>query len=211
MLLYLLPGITISYFILEYYRFISAKYQCTNCTDEISIHFIHGSYPKKGCTDQRTRVGGLLGGHIEIEMDGLVYGFEFEDQHHIHIFPAKSRASFNSKFTLKKKADWHTETKHDKITSIKIPVTALRKKALQDKLLMHYKKAPYDYAFFGMRCASATYEDIAGLGILPEKSRFQYIIHAFYPRPLRKKMLRWARNNDINVEFKAGIGCRVWE
>ncbi len=177
----------------------------------MSIHFIHGSYPKKKCIDQRKSVGGLLGGHIEIEIDHLVYGFEFVNRQNIHIFPKKRSSSFNSKFTIKQKEDWVKETEHDKITTIRIPIEASKRNQIVAKFQLNHKNAPYDYAFFGMRCASATYEDIAAAGILPKKSRFQYIINAFYPRQLRKRMLRWANYNNIAVEYKRGIKCRVWE
>lgn len=197
--------------ILEYFLFTHAKYDFENNAAEIRIHFIHGSFPKKNCTDQRIRVGGLLGGHIEIEIDQFVYGFEFENPQDIHIFPRRDPGSYNSIFTMKEKANWLTETRLDKITSIRIPVAEKQKKELANKLKTAYQNPPYDYSFFGMRCASSSYEDISTLGILPKKSRIQYIINAFYPRQLRKRMVGWAEYNKLNLEFKKGIDCRVWE
>ncbi len=207
----ILIGLIVFYLVIEYFSFTRSLYSCKNFIEEISIHFIHGSYPKKNCFDQRKTVGGLLGGHIEIEIDGLVYGFEFGDRQNIHIFPRNAPNSFNGRFTLKKKADWILETKYDKITTIRVPIDALKKTQLIEKLQSYKTSPPYDYAFFGMRCASSTYEDIATAGVLPKKARFQYVVNAFYPRQLRKKMVRWARTNMIMVEFKKGVDCRVWE
>ena len=50
------------YFAAEYFHFTNSKYHFENSKEEILIHFIHGSFPKKDCIDQRIRVGGLLGG-----------------------------------------------------------------------------------------------------------------------------------------------------
>ena len=209
--LYIFIGSPFLYLLIGYFGFTTSPYQCENCIDEITVHFIHGSYPKKGCTDQRERVGGLLGGHVEIEIDSFMYGFEFNDQNNIHIFPRKKADLFNSKFTMKSISDWTIETVYDKITSITIPLASQKKNELVAKLQMNQMDMPYDYSFFGMRCASATYEDISNLGILAEKSRFQYIVNAFYPRQLRKRMVQWAKYNNLKVGYKEGIDCRVWE
>jgi hypothetical protein len=199
------------YLAAEYFHFTHSKYNFENSKEEILIHFIHGSFPKKNCIDQRIRVGGLLGGHLEIEIDNSVYGFEFEDEKNIHIFSRKTPSGYNSIFTKKEKTDWILETEYDKITSIKIPVTTKQKKTLMTKLEFAHQSLPYDYSFFGMRCASSTYEDLSSIGIFPKKWRFQYIINAFYPRQLRKRMVRWANNNSLKIELKKGIDCRVWE
>jgi hypothetical protein len=201
----------IAYLMVENYLFTSSLYHCTHCGDEIRIHFIHGSFPKKGCEDQRIRVGSLLGGHVEIEIDSLVFGFEFEDPNRIPIFPEKDQCLYNSKFTKKTKAFWLQETELDKMTSINIPVSETQKETLLNKLQKQHLQAPYDYSFFGIRCASSTYEDLAEIGILPAKTRRQYIFHAFYPRQLRLKMWKWANKNNLEVGLKSGIDCRVWE
>jgi hypothetical protein len=156
-------------------------------------------------------VGGLLGGHVEIEVDSLVFGFEFEDPNHIHLLSKKDPGSYNSKFTKKTKTFWLQETSLDKMTSVYIPVTETQKETLLNKLQQHHLEVPYDYSFFGMRCASSTYEDLAEIGIFPLKSRRQYILNAFYPRLLRNKLWSWANKNNLEVVLKSGIECRVWE
>ena len=209
--LYISISLSVLYVALEHFRFVRASYSGKNHSDKIYIHFMHGSYPKKDCIDQRKSVGGLLGGHIEIEIEGLVYGFEFGNRQKIHVFPRKTPRSFNSKCTVKQKADWLQETKYDRITTIVIPIDASKKRQLIDQFQSDHLQAPYDYAFFGMRCASYTYESMANAGIMTKKPGVAYILNAFYPRQLRKKMLRWAKYNGIGVEYKEGIGCRVWE
>ncbi len=209
--LFILVGLFSSYLIIEYFSFSSYNYQCENCYEEIVVHFIHGSYPNKNCSDQRKMVGGLLGGHIEIEIDSFVYGFEFRDKNSIHIFSRKAEASYNSKSTMKTIGDWSVETSLDKITSIHVPIDKTKKNELVKKLQLNNSSPPYDYSFFGMRCASATYEDLSNLGIFAKKSRLQYIVNAFYPRQLRKRMVQYAKHNYLKVNLKEGIDCRVWE
>jgi hypothetical protein len=209
--LVLLVVLFIAYLMVENYLFTTATYHCNNCRDEIRIHFIHGSFPKKNCEDQRIRVGGLLGGHVEIEVDSLVFGFEFEHPNQIHIFSKEDPALYNSTFTKKTKAFWLQETEFDKMTSIYIPVSAAQKETLLSKLHRQHLQAPYDYSFFGMRCASSTYEDLVEIGIFSQKSRRQYILNAFYPRLFRNKMWKWANKNNLEVVLKSGIECRVWE
>lgn len=207
----ILFGVPAAYFNFEYFLCTNGKYRSITTEDTIVLHFIHGSIPKKNCEDQRIRVGGLLGGHVEIEVDGLVYGFEFKNKADIHLFPRMHRNNFNSKFTIKKKEDWLKETESDKITSIFIPIERDKKIPLINTLASYQKEIPYDYSFFGMRCTSAAYEIISELGVFPKKSRVRYIVTAFYPRQLRKKLIKWAKNNTLHVRLKEGIKCRTWD
>jgi len=204
-------GLLLLYVISDYFIISRASYAHQFFSDEIIVHFIHGSYPRKNCEDQRKRVGGLLGGHVEIEIEDTVFGFEFDDEKSIHIFSRKDEASFNAKFTIKTKDFWRKETKHDKLTSFVIPLEKAKKEKLAQSFRDRYKSIPYDYSFLGMRCTSSTYEDLSELQILPRRNRIHYIIAAFYPRILRKKMVLWANYNGLKIIKKKGIDCRVWE
>jgi hypothetical protein len=46
-----------------------------------------------------------------------------------------------------------------------IPVTAAQKKILDSLAGQYTREPPYDYAFLGMRCASATYDVLQAAGI----------------------------------------------
>lgn len=175
------------------------------------IHFLHGYIRKRHCEDPKTTVGGLLGGHIEWEIEDTVYGFQYADRKKIHFYSRKQPAAFGGLFTRKSKANWLKETKNDRITSIFIPLGEGQRVRLVDILEAYHRQAPYDYAFLGMRCASATFELMAEIGLLPKKSRRYYILHAFYPRQLRKRLVKWAKKNKFQVLKKEGIESRFWE
>ncbi len=64
---------------------------------------------------------------------------------------------------------------------------------------------------FGMRCAAATYEILGQLDIVKDKSRFGNIVSHFYPKPLRKKMFRIARQRGYKVTSQPGRTTRKWE
>ena len=73
-------------------------------------------------------------------------------------------------------------------------------------------KAPYDYAFFGMRC-SASAEDILGqIGVVKRKKRNAKIIRTnFYPKKLRKRLFKMAREKNYQVIKSEGRTSRKWE
>jgi hypothetical protein len=188
--------------------------QCvaTNTSDYITIHFIHGSVPKAGCIDQRKRIGGKLGGHVEIEIDTIIYGFEIlNNDYGVNVFPKNKAESYNSHFTKKLKSQWYKETINDKITSIQIPVTIDQKDKIRSLYEQNLKICPYDYAFFGMRCASSAYKMLCESNILKKRCNFIYVLSAFTPRQFRNKMIKLAYKHNFRLTFKEGIDCRDWD
>jgi hypothetical protein len=175
--------------------------------DSAIIHFIHGSVPNINCSYQKKRLGGYLGGHIEIEISKKVYGFSY-DSLPINYF---SKVNFNSKFECREIAEWQTYTLNDKITSIYIPISNQQKEKLQNLLARHFKKEPYDYAFIGQRCASSTAEILSDAKIINNFSNNEAIITFFYPRMLRLTLLNFAKKNNLKVSLKKGINCVKWE
>ncbi len=173
----------------------------------VYVHFIHGSVPKKNCFYKKKRLGGYLGGHIEIENQGYVYGFVY-DSLPINIFPKKK---FNSKFEKRKKEIWIKKTKYDKITSIKIPINQLQQKKIDSILISYVKKPPFDYAFFGQRCTSATIGVLSKAGVFKNIGEYQAILAFYYPRLLRKTLIKYAAKNKLDVFKKQGVSCHSWE
>lgn len=179
----------------------------SDIADSIVVHFIHGSIPEEGCEYNKKRLGGYLGGHIEIEINDKVFGFLY-DSVPINYIP---KYNYNSKFEVRGKTKWEKNTENDKITSIHLPVTYFQKNKLYSLLNQYLKTEPYDYSFLGQRCASSTAEILSDVGIINNFSNLESIISFFYPRTLRFTMIQFAKKNKLKVEFKKGIDCHKWE
>jgi hypothetical protein len=72
-------------------------------------------------------------------------------------------------------------------------------------------KTPYDYAIFGMRCAAASYDVLSKIGLFKEVSNTKNVVTHFYPKLLRKKVLKWANKNNYEVISNDGRPTRKWE
>jgi hypothetical protein len=187
------------------------KHYSTNSTslkDTAIIHFIHGSIPMKDCIYSRKRLGGLLGGHVEIEVNGRVFGFRLR-QLPVHIFV--DNGDFNSKYEVNSKEVWLKRTEYEKITSIYLPINAAQKDKLQGILDAYLFKSPYDYAFFGKRCAASTAEILSQADIICPLSDFENMVAFLSPRPLRNTLLNLGENKGFLIVKKRGVDCRIWE
>lgn len=126
-----------------------------------------------------------------------------------HIFGHKHRVV--GCYRLDSNLVWCGDTGRLKITSISIPVTESQVQEFKT-LEQHYLKAsPYDYAFFGMRCAAAAYDILSSTGICRKRSRAGMIAGNFYPKRLRLKLLKQARQQHWQVERQQGRPSRRWE
>lgn len=178
----------------------------------IKVQFIYGSKPlKKYKKLEKKWFGGIPGGHVGIESDsGKFYSFEIHGKQ--KIFNGKSN---NSIFKITNaKEFWNImETDGDSVkkATIIIPVSFQQKQKLDSIAEAYHQKVPYCYALFGMRCASSTYDMLAQIGILPRYSRFKTYMKIFYPRRLRKRLLRKAEENNWMVIRKEGTERRKWE
>ncbi|MDX5320185.1 MAG: hypothetical protein LPK45_03815, partial [Bacteroidota bacterium] len=134
----------------------------------IKVHFIYGSKPK--CHDEKKWFGGIHGGHVGIEYDsGSVIDFAPEGSFH---YVAKEKRP-HSAYTLRSIASfWNTFTGFDSCTvrrcTIVIPILAHQRQRLDSLVQAYTSQTPYDYAFLGMRCASATYDILAKMDILKD-------------------------------------------
>ncbi|WP_338814871.1 hypothetical protein V9L05_06670 [Bernardetia sp. Wsw4-3y2] len=94
---------------------------------------------------------------------------------------------------------------------IYIPISIQQKETFDSIVSAYIGHAPYDYAFFGMRCGAATYEILAQLGILKSYSNKKTIRKIFYPRKLRKRLFRMTKENNWKVIKREGVKKRKWE
>ncbi len=172
------------------------------------IHFIHGSIPLENCIYPRKRLGGLLGGHVEVELDGQIYGFRLSKLP-VHIFP--NNADFNAKYEVNTKEAWLKRTEYEKITSIHLPITHVQKNKLEQILKIHLIHVPYDYAFFGKRCASSTAEILSNSDIFSPLSNAEIMIAFLAPNPLRNTLINVANKQHFLINKKQGVDCRIWE
>jgi hypothetical protein len=176
--------------------------------DTVIIHFIHGSIPMKDCIYPRERLGGLLGGHVEIEINKHVYGFRL-NKLPVHIFV--DNAHFNSRFEINTHDAWIKRTEYEKMTSIYLPINNEQKDKIQGILDAYLAKSPYDYAFFGTRCASSTADILSKSGIIAPLSNAENMIAFLSPHPLRHTLLNLAEKKNFLIINKKGVDCRFWE
>lgn len=205
-------------FVASVYIFLYAAYSFSRQTllnqkiknpneSEIIIHFTHGSVPKKDCVDQHSSLGGLWGGHVAIEIDGYIYGFGRE-KNPVHIFPSKT---FNAVFMKESHSFWKQHSENDKLTSISLPITDEQKENLKNQCVRFCNNTPYDYATFGKRCTYSVYALLTDNKIFKPQSEFQIQVVAVYPALFRKVMVEFAQKNNLKINRKEGIDCRIWE
>jgi hypothetical protein len=150
----------------------------------------------------------MFGGHGVMQLDSHVYGFLFT-HFYLHLIPSKKHSI--GMFQDQPAGKWREGVKEDRVTTITIPVSATQFR-LMDSIYVEYNKAaPYDYAFFGMRCAASCYKMLADAGILEAVTEKQSIWKAFYPRPLRRYLVRLAHQNGWKIDITEGSSRRKWE
>jgi hypothetical protein len=179
----------------------------------IKVHFLYGSEPLaryKGVEDKW--FGGLLGGHVGIELkkDKIL---NFLPNGQFHIFSSKNR---HSEYLEMNERDFYGifDGKPDNVKRliIQIPITAMQKADFERIVALYLKQTPYDYAFFGMRCGAATYEVLAQLDKLPKyKSVMATAMHVFYPKILRRSLIKRAEENGWKITRIEGSERRRWE
>ncbi len=174
----------------------------------IKIHFLYGSKPAKRFKNSEIKwFGGLKGGHVSIEVDSAVIGFEPIEG--VHIFPRKRKK--NSRFQVEYLQEWQQDTVTRKYITIIIPVTDQQYEQINQIHQAYCHLPPYDYAFLGMRCAAATDEILGQLNITPPKTKFGYVVSSFYPQRLRRRLLRQAKKNNWSIHRQEGRNSRKWE
>lgn len=171
----------------------------------IKINFLYGSRPVKEYKNSETKLfGGIKGGHVNIEADGKVLDFRPGNN---PIFPHNKKPTGG--FSINHSLYWDTTT--TKWATVIVPISAQQYTELQnlfDSLPVH---TPYDYSVFGMRCAAASYDVLSKIGLFKEVSNPKNIAEHFYPKLLRKKILKWAGEKNYTVIRHEGRLTRKWE
>ncbi len=73
------------------------------------------------------------------------------------------------------------------------------------------KNAPYDYAFLGMRCAASAQDVLGQIGVVKKRKRLKNIYTTFYPKKLRKRLLKQATEKNYKIISHQGRPTRKWE
>lgn len=184
---------------------LSCSVAGANDSLHIKIHFLYGSKPAKGFKQSEQKLfGGLKGGHVNIEAGGKVLDFMPGDN---PLLPKKKNPTGG--FRLNSDVYWNTTT--DKWATIIVPVTKEQYTELQSLFNSLSAKTPYDYAIFGMRCAAASYDVLTKIGLFKEFPVSKNVSQHFYPKLLRKKILRWAEKNNYTILRHEGKPSRKWE
>ena len=179
----------------------------------VSVHFIHGSRPAKEYKEEERKWrGGTWGGHVGVNIDSNRV-IDFKPRGRFHWF--SHRNNRHSQFSFHTQAAFWTyfgtapETLER--TTVRIPVTSQQIKLLDTTATAYVSQCPYDYAFIGMRCASASYDILMQAGVFKKYSRFRCCQLYFYPEKLRKRLLKMADENRWLVTTGTGSERRRWD
>ena len=171
----------------------------------IKINFLYGSKPAKGYHQQESKLfGGIKGGHVNIEAGGRVLDFRPGNN---PLLPNNKNPSGG--FSINESIYWNGET--NKWTTVIVPVSHEQYMSLQKLIDSFATKTPYDYAIFGMRCAAASYDVLSKIGLFKEYPNSKNVVTHFYPKLLRKKVLKWAGDNNYSIISHDGRSSRKWE
>jgi hypothetical protein len=174
----------------------------------LKVFFRYGSIPEIGYKYiEYEEVGGLQGGHVSIGIDSLEIGFTNDKT--IHFFPQKDH--MEGVFYWEYLKDFEDHVSDKKYITFVIPITQDQYIKLRKILLAYIDNSPYDYAFFGMRCASATYDVLSQIGLFEVLTPAKNMISNFYPKLFRRKMFQLARKNEYTVIRVKGRKTRIWD
>ena len=184
-----------------------------NDSTRIRVHFLHGSKPKKKFRYVEDRwFGGLLGGHVGVEYENNRI-LDFVPKARFHLFAKKQ--IINSRFAEHDTISFYRilggEPDSNKKTIVTIFIGTQQKETLDSLVLAYKQHAPYDYAFFGMRCGAAAYDVLAHTGIVKQYTFGKTWRKVFYPRKLRRTLEHLARARHYPISKYPGCTRRKWE
>lgn len=202
--------------------------------DSVRVLCLYGSIPARGFQGKEPmhgpnsmlgRMVKLHGGHVTVEY-AHDKALSFQPVHYDglggagHVFARSIPRNFNSCFRIysEKRAWGVLGNYYNNIDSLRratfiIPVTAAQKYTLDSLAEAYARSTPYDYAFFGMRCASASYQFLADAGLVREY-RHNIWFNIFTTRDFRNAMYKdYVKNRDKGwrLETCPGSRSRQWE
>lgn len=182
-------------------------------TTFLKVHFLYGSRPSKAHKESESKwFGGTLGGHVGIEIDSNRI-LNFLPHGDFHVF--KRKADFHSAYAVHNESAFYAILGGDadsmKKAVVYIPVQPWQKQRFDSIAAAYLAQTPYDYALVGMRCGSASYEILGQLGIVKSYPRKKTALKIFYPKKLRKRLLRQANDQGWVVVRQEGTDRRLWE
>lgn len=186
--------------------FISYSISAQDST-HITVHVIYGSKP---IAEEETKwFGGKLGGHIGLQVgkDKIIH---FNPSGKVRAF---GRSSEPGSYILSSVKEFYHIFHCDsaKRMQVTIPVSMETKHYLDSICGIFLKNPPYPYAFFGMRCAAACYHLLSVADVYPEYSKGKMIRRFFYPRKLRKRLIRSAKAGNWKLSITTGTIRRKWD
>ncbi len=192
-----------------------------NFSDTLLVRMFHGSIPKprlflgnsvetptytndpRGLV--RPNVGGLLGGHVVVQLRDRVFGFVYIDAKKIHWV---DQPEFNGEFHNYSVEEWEYIVKHRRETCFHIPATEEELMHCESYFLRECRQPSRDYSFWGERCASNVYRLLVSLNKIPSGN---YRMQAFWPGALRRTLLSEAAKNQWLVSVKEGNTGEWWQ
>lgn len=175
----------------------------------LAVHFLYGSKPAKGFhASESRRFGGIHGGHVYLQTGDTIFSFR-PNHFPVHIFAHQHKRQ--SSYVIQNLSEFAADTSGNKVLTILLPVNDSAEHVLCRLRKKYQRATPYDYAFFGMRCAASAYEVLARAGLVKMHSHFWDICLNFYPKPLRKRLIRRAERNGYKMIRKPGRSSRKWE
>lgn len=183
------------------------------CAQHIWVHFTHGSRPVAPYRGvEKKWHGGKWGGHVGVEVDSNVVIDFFPLSRRVHWVAHRRRPV--GKFLLRSREGFwgYFGLPADSLerSSVRIPVTAQQQERLQTTARQWAERSPWDYAVFGMRCTSASYALLMEAGVVKRRSRWGVVASNFYPKLLRKKLVRRASREGWMVLHSRGGSRRIW-
>lgn len=174
--------------------------------NNIAVHIFHGSQRKWSTRRQAKEIGGMMGGHVVIKVENHFYGFYYKNLKKLHVFPNNKKK--NCEFQKQTKQEWDEIVKLKKETIFKIPATEKEIQFLLDYYHTNIVSPSCDYSFFGERCASNCYHLLIKLDKIEGGS---YLLNAFWPGQLIRKLKRESKKRGYEVITKPGAPDRIWQ
>jgi hypothetical protein len=178
----------------------------------LKVHFLYGSKPIKKHKLETKWFGGLLGGHVGLE-SGSNKVLNFMPIGRFHLF-AKNKDK-NGVYLTSSVNNFYRyfggNPDDMKKAIVHIPISIEQKNKFDSIASIYLAAPPYDYALFGIRCGSATYEILGQLNILPNYAYPTTWRKIFYPKKLRNRLFKEAVKNKWLIIKQAGSARRKWE